>query len=277
MDKCWLKPVGITHIRPNRSNLIFMMLPAAALMLSAVAAPSYAEQPAPNIKAAPQALWAVDAGGPLGISVFGKSGLAKKTGIVKPNGSVASLTQGPVSALTFDSAQDLWASLCNGPSQSGLVLEISAADFKDIAKGLTISPELVIEDSSAALTTPGVPAHLACPRGLGFDQLGNLWVEAEDTSVPELLEYTSAQLVANTQVIDPVPSSVISTASLDESVVAETSPPALAFDHDGNLWESGGISDDNPSDEIVVEYTATQLAAGDQATPDETLIVADNR
>lgn len=275
MAERWLKPVRTIPPKSLRSALNFIVVGAAALIVSVFPLTPNAQDIPEKTKAAktlPPALWVVDGVGKLTISVYNKGGLAKKTGIIIPNGKLATPAQGPASDLTFDSANNVWASLCNGPSQTGYVIEISPADFIDIAKGGSISPTLVIQDPAGIGVTP---SYLACPRGLGFDQSGNLWVEAEDTTDPELLEYTPDQLSAGTQVIDPEPSAVITTATLDESVKAENSPPSSTFDQHGNLWVAGGISAANPFDEIVVEYTAAQLASGAQAGPNQTLVVAD--
>jgi streptogramin lyase len=235
-----------------------------------VTATLYAQQvpEAKSPKSKSQALWVVDGSGPLSVSIFGASRLKLKTGIVASNGITTDSADGPVESLAFDSQNDLWFSLCPSQSTPGFILELSVAGLKSLANSGSAGPKIVIEDP----TTTDTPEFLACPRELRFDQSGNLWVEVTGGSSPALLEYASADLSSSQKQVTPIPTVI------DTSTVQSSYAPALAFDKDGNLWQSGGvISSGNPEDEqqTVVEYTAEQLEDGTQTNPNQTLIVAD--
>jgi sugar lactone lactonase YvrE len=95
------------------------------------------------------------------------------------------------------------------------------------------------------------------PSGLTFDASGNLWVSGLG-----VFEYTTSQLSAGR---NPTPQVSLSALVLGSDI----DPGALAFDASGNLWvaTNDGIFDG------VVEFTASQIAAGGSPVPPVTLAV----
>jgi streptogramin lyase len=264
------RQIYLMQIKVIYRALIVLGVAISMASLTVTAAP-WAQQVATEAKSpkpTPQALWVVDGSGPLSVSIFGASRLKLKTGIVASNGITTDPADGPVESLAFDSQNDLWFSLCPSQSTPGFIVELSVAGLKSLANSGSAGPKIVIEDP----TTTDTPEFLACPRELRFDQSGNLWVEVTGGSTPALLEYTSAELSSSEKQVTPTPTVI------DTSAVQSNYAPALAFDKDGNLWQSGGVlSSGNPEDEqqTIVEYTAEQLAAGTPTDPNQTLIVAD--
>jgi hypothetical protein len=272
-------------MRTNRFYRGFVVLGVAVLMASVVvtAAP-YAQQtateakPKPTPKPTPQALWVVNGVSPYAgpyLSAFGGSRLTQKTKAVGANGIVFPTADAQTEALTYDSQNNLWISFCAASdSLPSYLIELTVGELKNLVtdNGGPTGPKIFIEDPSL-----GTPDYLACPRALVFDPLGNLWVETaggtDTDEAPALLEYAKINLTASTLVATPPASTVIVTSGVQTNF-----GPALAFDKNGNLWQSGGvINSGNPADEqqTVVEYTADQLAAGTQTDPNQTLIVAD--
>jgi secreted PhoX family phosphatase len=176
--------------------------------------------------------------------------------------------------MTFDSNNDLWMSFCDGEESTGYLAEISAAALRHLITTGGGKFTTIIEDPSTSSSVE----YLTCPGGLLFDTSGNLWVEtaggSATSALPALLEYTSEELTPGKHLFQSPPAAaVIKTPSIQTGL-----GPTLAFDKDGNLWQSGGvISTDDPSaeQETVAEYTVAQLEAGTQTDPNQTLIVAD--
>ena len=267
-------------MRANPTNLISLALGIAALIYSPVitARISYAQEAAPakTKKTPPPSLWVVNTLGRAAISIFPAARLTKKTGAVG-SASIGFDHAPDLEALTFDQNNDLWMSFCDGENNTGFLVELSAAALRHLLTTGGGNFTSIIEDPSEDPTIGGSLEYLTCPRGLGFDLLGNLWTQTQGGSstgdLPALIEYSSAELSITGVPVEPVPVASIETPSILSSL-----GPALAFDKSGNLWQSGGvISTDDPSaeQETIVEYTADQLLAGAQTAPAQTLIVAD--
>jgi sugar lactone lactonase YvrE len=122
------------------------------------------------------------------------------------------------------------------------------------------SANTVVELTTSQLTASGSPApavtlsatgtSLDGPRGLAFDQSGNLWVA--NYSASTVVEFTAAQLAASGS---PAPAV---TLSGNGTVNATT----LAFDNDGDLWvdDAGGGS-------TISEFTNGEFGSSGSPTP----------
>jgi sugar lactone lactonase YvrE len=98
---------------------------------------------------------------------------------------------------------------------------------------------------------------LGAPQGVQFDANGNLWVldgGNGSTVGPALDEFTAAQLAAHATNPNPAPAKTITYPGI-------TFPQQGVFDKSGNFWVA-----DNGANEVV-EFTASQLAAGGNVTP----------
>src|SRR5258706_9864302 len=241
-------------MRTNRTPLSFAVLGIAILITSLFSAAQVSaqelEQAAKKPKPVPQALWVMNASTNPSISIFQPAQL-KKSGIV---GSAGIRVNSQLGALTFDSSSNLWIGLCISGFGKGALVELTRAGLRRLVVFGSAKFSVTILDPS---TTTGTTQYLGCPRGLQFDQSGNLWVQSTDTAHhgQALLEYSKAQLSANGS---PVPAATIETPAVAHGFA----PVGMALDHSGDLWLAN---------DAVVEYSAAQLAAGVQTDPIQTL------
>jgi sugar lactone lactonase YvrE len=149
--------------------------------------------------------------------------------------TVAVLTAKEPWGIAFDANGNLWVAYYNG----NFVDEYAASD---------------VQSWSGALNHPA-PVHTVDsqngPLGIAFDHDDNLWIAGFDDAVTYKVS-ASAIAAASSGAIEP-------TDSLVSAFLIQGS--GLAFDRDGNLWESteGGY---------IVSYLATQLGIASHATPD---------
>lgn len=95
------------------------------------------------------------------------------------------------------------------------------------------------------------------PTALAFDGSGNLWVV--DAASNSLVEFAANTLLS---LGNPDPLTIVS-----DSAGSLAHPLGLAFDQSGNLWVANGAVGVN----TVVEFTASQLAAGGNQSASVTL------
>lgn len=175
-------------------------------------------------------LWvSFDDGG--GVASF-TSGQIKKTGSPSP---VVLSTYSYSSGLAFDQAHSLWV-----VSNGNQVARFTAAQLKNLKNNPSPTPEAII-------TSTGFDYLYGC----NFDPQGNLWLA--DYSADSIEELSKAQLDAGTANL-PSPAKAITSSSLD-------GPNFVTFDREGNAWV------DNESSSTIVEFSASQLAAGGSQMP----------
>jgi len=134
--------------------------------------------------------------------------------------------------LAVDASGDLWVADCH----------VGLAEFTpaQLVAGGDQTPAVLLTDSL-----------LVCPFAMAFDGGGNLWVS--DYLSNRLVEFSPAQLAVTGS---PTPIDTIGAinGSMDH-------PSGLAFDSSGNLWVS------NRTSSMLVDYTASQLAASGAPVP----------
>jgi secreted PhoX family phosphatase len=135
------------------------------------------------------------------------------------------------SGLAFDKSHNLWAVTANQN-----VVRFTAKQLKDLKKNSSPTPGVIITSETDFLTI----------IGCNFDAAGNLWVV--DAHFNSLNEISKAQLNAGST-IHLTPAIVLTSSDLNH-------PNFLAFDKSGNAWV------DSQDSNTLVEFTASQLAAG---------------
>lgn len=149
--------------------------------------------------------------------------------------------------LSFDPAGNLWVVSNAGPS----ILEYSQSQLRALHSAPAPTPLTTITSASFQV-----------PNSLIFDHAGNLWITDLGRSLnPALFEFTPGQQAAGGNLI---PNLTMTSLSL-------LSPGGMAIDHAGNLWVAN-VDVFLPFN--ALEFTAAQLAAGGQQSPNVTLGIA---
>ncbi len=142
-------------------------------------------------------------------------------------------------SVAFDASGDLWA------------LNESGSTLVEYTPGQLASSG----DPTPAVTISTNGSSIHDPYGFAFDSSGDLWVSNLSSST--IVEFTPSQLAASG---DPTPAVTISSnaSSLDD-------PSGVAVDASGDLWVT------NTSNDTLVEFTPSQLAASGDPTPAVTI------
>ena len=167
-----------------------------------------------------------------------------------------------IAAITFDSSNDLWIGQCNSEYDTGTLFELTPAGLQHLVTFGSAKPSVVIQDVPS---TNASNEYLGCVLGFQFDGSGNLWVESTSTRGhgQALLEYTKNDLQVSGS---PLPAAIIETPT-----ISSTNQVGMALDHAGNLWLVDSGSTQYTATSGFSEYTATQLAAGVQTDPSQTM------
>lgn len=140
--------------------------------------------------------------------------------------------------LAFDANGNLWVATAN------TLVEFTPSQ---LASSGDPTPAVTISASAGSLSNP-IP--------IAFDASGNLWVGNTSNTI---VEFTPSQLSAT-----GAPTPTVTVTAVSNSIVG---PLAMAFDPTGNLWVANG----NNSQNTVVEFSKSQLAASGTPTPAVTL------
>jgi hypothetical protein len=158
-------------------------------------------------------------------------------GDVKPLASFTKGMNGPFTVV-FDPSGDLWAANVNN---NATLIEFRRA-------------QLATPDPAPAVTIWSNSKALNFPSGMVFDSSGDLWVVADNSSLPRVYEYAKSQL---TRSGSPKPVAAIS--NFHGGI-----PGGDIFDPRGDLWVTVQLFKGCPHG-CVMEYPRAELSTPDPA------------
>lgn len=177
-------------------------------------------------------LWVANAGTNTVVE-FSKSQLASSGSVTPAVILSGSALNGP-GRIAFDVYGNLWVPNLG----SNTVVELAASQL-----AVTSAP-------TPAVTLAAVSSSLAGPRGVAFDEQGDLWVANAIGNT--IVKFANDQQTASGS---PTPSEILLVPS------AYAGPLAMAFDNSGDLWVLGTASSN------LIEYTAQQIGVGAASQP----------
>lgn len=166
---------------------------------------------------------------------------------------------GPPGDVAFDKAGNLWAAFCWTRQARGLVVELTPAELQRLANHERTNPKV-------AIYFPGT-YWLACPVGLTFDRLGNLWIaNTEQPYFQSIVELPASSLGATTTTFTGL--QIISRVF--------NNPVDVKFDPTGNLWVVDTGLPNSTSGGTIMQFTPEQLATGGDLIPNLILNLGSN-